>query len=125
MPSAKERRKELTREYKRTPKQIGAYCIKNTQNQKCFVGVSRDVEARLNRHRFSLNTKSERESDELQADWNELGAAAFKFSVLEVIEPPEVASGYDMQEDLDVLEQLWLEQLKPFSPNGYNKSSND
>lgn len=125
MQSAKERKKELAREYKRQPKRIGAYCILNNRNQKCFVGVSRDVDARLNRHRFMLKTNSERDNAELQDDWNAHGSDAFEFSVLDVIEPPEDASGYDPNEDLEALEQLWFDQLKPFSPNGYNSNPND
>ena len=122
MKSPKDRQKYLIQEYKKQPKKMGAYCIRNTQNQKCFVGVSRDINARLNRHRFSLRSNSEHICVELQEDWNELGEEAFEFTVLDTIEPPKNRElEYDPTEDLLVLEQLMLEQLKPFIPHGYNK----
>ncbi len=113
------RQKHLIQEYKRQPKKIGAYCIRNLKTQKCFVGVSRDIDARLNRHRFALQSNTEHLCGELQADWNELGAEQFEFTVIDTIQPSE-EPGYDPTDDLLVLEQLWLEQLDPFVPNGYN-----
>ena len=116
MESRTERQKHLVQEYKKKPKEVGAYCIRNTQNQKCFIGVSRDIKARLNRHRFALRSNSEQLCAELQDDWNKLGAEMFEFTVLDTIEPPGDPD-YDPTEDLVVLEQLWFEQLNP----GYNK----
>ena len=121
----RDKRKELSHEYKRTPKRMGAYSILNKRNQKQFVGISRDVEARLNRHRFMLKTNTLRDNDELQADWNAQGADAFEFSVLETLEPPEDTTGFNPDEDLAVLERLWIDQLNPISPNGYNKKLNE
>tara|TARA_R110002072_G_scaffold50835_1_gene136418 strand:- start:11544 stop:11918 length:375 start_codon:yes stop_codon:yes gene_type:complete len=122
MSSRTEREKFLVEEYKRQPKKIGAYCIRNTQSQKCYVGVSRDVDARLNRHRFALRSNTENLSAELQQDWNKLGAEMFEFTILDTIEPPkDLELDYDPSEDLIVLELLWLEQCKSFAPNGYNK----
>ena len=119
MKAGRERQKALTREYRRQPKVMGAYCIRNTLSQKCFVGVSRDVKARLNRHRFSLKTNTELLLLELQKDWNEHGSDVFEFTVLDSIEPTEDPN-YDPSEDLEVLEQLWFDQLRPFAPEGYN-----
>lgn len=105
----------LAGEYRRKPKTIGAYCIRNIDSQQCFVGVSRDVDARLNRHRFMLRSGSEFLSPQLQRDWNALGADRFEFVLLETIEPPDDPN-YDPEEDLAMLEEIWLEQL-PL--NGY------
>ncbi len=116
---AKARRKELTREYKRTPKDMGVYIIRNAVNGKCFVGPSADVRSRLNRHRMDLRTNSERNSD-LQHDWNSFGADAFEFEVVDLLEPA-VGPGYDPAEDLQVLESLWVEKLQPFNAKGYNR----
>lgn len=120
MDSQTERQKHLIREYKKQPKKIGAYCIRNTTTQKCYVGVSVDIEARLNRHRFALKTSTEILSAELQTDWNKLGAECFEFSTLDMIEPPADSPNYDPDDDLKVLEQLWIEQLNSAHPNGYN-----
>lgn len=118
----KEHRKQLVQEYKRQSKKIGAYCLRNIENGKCFVGVSRDIEARLNRHRFSLRSNAETVSAELQRDWNLYGEGSFEFTILDTIEPPKGKElDYDPTQDLSMLEQLWLEQLNAFIPQGYNK----
>ena len=119
MKSRTQQQKSLTQAYKRQPKKTGVYCIRNIATQKCFVGASRDIDARLNRHRFALKSNSEQLCGELQADWNRLGSEYFEFVVLDIIDPP-AESGYDPADDLLLLEQLWLEQLDPFVPNGYN-----
>lgn len=122
MESPKERKKLLVQEYKKQPKKMGAYCIRNTQSQKCFIGISRDIDARLNRHRFALRTNTEDLCPELQDDWNSLGAEVFEFAILDTITPPAGREfDYDPTEDLLVLEQLWLEQLNTYVPHGYNK----
>lgn len=108
MRSARE--KQLIAEYKKQPKKMGAYCIHNTQNDKRYVAISRDIDARFNRHRFALRTGTEDVSRELQADWNEQNGERFEFLVLDTLEPPEDPN-YDPTEDLLVMEELWLEQL--------------
>lgn len=117
----KERKKELVREYKRTPKAMGVYCIRNTRSDKCFVAASRDLIARFNRHRLELKMQSDRSSPELQKDWTAQGADAFEFATLDILEPSDEL-GYDPSDDLSVLEQLWLDKLTPYEPKGYNKA---
>ena len=120
MDSRKTRQKSLVQDYKKQPKKLGAYCIRNTSNGKCFVGPSRDLDARINRHRFELRCNSEHVSAQLQDHWNSLGPEVFDFTILDTIDPPDEPQ-YDPSADLEVLEQLWLEQLNPFTPHGYNK----
>ncbi len=116
-----ERKRELTKQYQKMPKQMGVYCIRNTDTDQCYVAASRDIQARFNRHRFELQTGVERTSDALQQDWTELGAEHFEFVILEALEPLDDI-GYDPAEDLATLETLWLEKLKPYPPAGYNTS---
>ncbi len=115
----KARRKELTREYKRTPRDMGVYLIRNTLNGKCFVGSSKDIRSRLNRHRMDLRMNSE-SNPALQHDWNTFGADAFEFEAIDLLEPAD-DPGYDPAEDLQVLEALWVEKLEPFDDKGYNR----
>ncbi len=118
--TSSDRKKQLLQDYKRQAKRMGVYCIRNLKRQKCFVGVSRDIDARINRHRFALKFGSETEYPRLQSDWDLDGSESFEFSILDEIEPSEEAN-YDPTEDLKVLEQLWLEQLQPYEPGGYNR----
>jgi hypothetical protein len=118
--TSSDRKKQLLQDYKRQAKRMGAYCIRNLKRQKCFVGVSRDIDARMNRHRFELKSGLERQYPALQTDWDLDGSDSFEFEVLGEFKPSDKAD-YDPTEDLAVLEQMWLEQLQPYEPNGYNK----
>jgi hypothetical protein len=112
-------RKELVRQYKETPRQMGVYRIRNTANGKCFIGSARDVPGKLNGHRFQLRMKAHR-NDVLQREWEEYGADAFVFEPLDLLKPSDQPD-YDPGEDLQVLEELWLQKLRPFGDNGYNR----
>ncbi|MEZ5560418.1 MAG: GIY-YIG nuclease family protein [Pseudomonadales bacterium] len=116
---SKARRKALIDEYKRTPKTVGVYVIRNTRNGKCYVGASRDVRARLNRHQRDLKANGERVLA-LQEDWNRYGGDAFEFETVDTLEPLD-RQDYDPGADLEVLEQLWLEKLEPYDARGYNR----
>ncbi|MEZ4648519.1 MAG: GIY-YIG nuclease family protein [Candidatus Eisenbacteria bacterium] len=113
-----DRRKELRREYKETPRPMGVYVIRNVENGKCFVASSRDIPARLQRHQFELRNGSEAVKD-LLAEWREFGDGAFVFEALDVLEPLDTP-GYDPRSDLAELERMWLEKLEPYGENGYN-----
>lgn len=112
-------RKDLLRQYKETPRQMGVYRIHNTANGKCFVGAARDVAGKLNGQRFQLRMKVHR-NQTLQREWEEYGADAFVFESLDLLEPSQQPD-YDPSEDLQVLEELWLQKLQPFGDNGYNR----
>ncbi len=115
----KARRKQLRQQYKLAPKKMGAYSILNLRADKTYVGVSRDVDARLNRHRFQLRNGSE-ENSALQADWTAANGEDFEFSVLEVLEPPLDSADYDPEEELQALASKWCQQTNAYRPKGYN-----
>lgn len=114
-----ERQRELLEQYKKLPKQMGIYCVRNLQNDRCLVAASRDIRARFNRHQLELKMNAERLSAELQRDWLALGPANFAFEVLEELIPLDEPD-YNPTDDLLELEALWLDKLKPFAPAGYN-----
>lgn len=99
---------------------MGVYRIHNTVNDKSFVASSRDIRSRLNRHKMQLRFGSE-ENRQLLADWKEFGESAFVFETLEALEPLD-DPGYNPNEDLKVLLDLWIEKLTPWGEKGYNKA---
>jgi hypothetical protein len=111
-------RRALIRQYKETPRPMGAYCVRNTVNGKALVGVARDVPGKLNGHRAQLRMRSHRNPG-LQQDWDTFGADAFAFDTLDLLTPSETP-GYDPADDLRVLEELWLDKLQPYGERGYN-----
>lgn len=106
-------------EYKLTHRPMGVFQIRNTANDKVLLDSSINVPGKINRHRFALNAGSHA-SKALQADWNELGEAAFEFETLEPVEPRD-DQNYNYSADLQTLEDLWLEKLDPYDERGYNE----
>jgi hypothetical protein len=102
-------RRELIRKYKETPRPAGVYRIRNTRSGKALVGTSVDAPAMLNRQRLELRTGGH-PNRSLQQDWNSEGADAFVFEVLDTLTPRD-EPGFDLHEELRLLEQLWLEKL--------------
>jgi Family of unknown function (DUF6150) len=111
-------KKALTREYKESQRPMGVYQVRNTVNGKLLVGASVDLPSILNRHRADLRMGGHR-NHELQNDWNEFGAEAFEFEILDTLTPPELPD-YKPKDDLQALEELWLDKLSPFEERGYN-----
>lgn len=110
-------RKELNREYAERVKPAGIYQVKNTVNGKMFLGSSLNLEGPLNRHRFMLKIGSHT-NKALQNDWNQLGADAFAFEILEEVKMKDDPN-FNLQDELTLLEMIWLEKLQPVE-NGYN-----
>jgi hypothetical protein len=119
---APSRRADLKRHYKENPPEMGVFAVRNLVNGKVLVGASLNLPGALNRLRFELSTRIHRNTPALQEDWDRLGAEAFAFEVLDVLEPPKEpeASGVDVKEELRVLEALWLERLRPYGEAGYH-----
>ena len=75
-----DRRRELIRAYKDTPRAFGVYRIRNTANGRALVGASRDLRARLNRHQAELSLGIH-PNKALLNDWKEFRKEAFEFSL--------------------------------------------
>lgn len=115
-------RKELTREYKERAKSAGVFRIENTENHKVLLGSSMNLEGPLNRHRFLLTTGSH-PNKILQKDWNEYGPDKFVFEVLQLVEMKDDPD-FNLSEELELLEEIWIEKLNPFGEHGYNTGRN-
>lgn len=111
-------RKALIRQYKESRRPMGVFRVKNTADGRSLVGTSVDLPAMLNRQRAQLRLGAH-PNRAIQKDWNELGAEAFEFEILDTLAPPDEPD-YDPSGDLRVLEGLWLEKLSPFDERGYN-----
>jgi hypothetical protein len=110
--------KELKRAYKEKRAVAGVFQIKNHRNGKVFLGSSLNIEGPLNAHEFMLSSGSHR-NRALQADYKLHGAEAFTFDVLGVVEIKD-EPGFNISDELEVLEELWLEELDPVGEKGYN-----
>jgi len=113
-----EERRALKRAYKERPKPAGVFQIKNTVNGKVLLGSSLNLDGALNQHRFMLSHGSHRNAA-IQQDWRQHGEEAFLFEILEVVKVRE-DPGFNLNDELALLEELWLEKLNPFGNQGYN-----
>ncbi|MCS0653463.1 GIY-YIG nuclease family protein [Cytobacillus firmus] len=114
-----ERKRELKQQFKETPIEAGIYQIKNTVNNKIFIGSTNNLKS-LNGVRFSLETNGYMPNRGLQEEWNQFGKEAFEISVLEKLKKKDDPY-FKEKEALGKLEEKWLEELQPFGDKGYNQ----
>lgn len=113
-------KKELKSEYKEMKFQMGVFQIKNTANGKILIDSSTNIPAKWNRHHAQLKFGSHR-NKVLQQEWNKFGTMAFEYTVLSEIEYKD--ADVDYNKEVEILEELYLEELQPFGEKGYNKPS--
>ncbi|MCR4362018.1 GIY-YIG nuclease family protein [Bacillus subtilis] len=85
------------------------YMIQNEINNRVYIGSTKDLKNRMNRH-LSILRNGKHDSDKLQKDWNEFGQSNFKLYILEIV----------TQEDLLIREQFFMNKYNSFSDKGYN-----
>jgi len=113
-----DRKKQLKREYKNRVRDAGVFHIKNLVNGKKFIGAGCDINAVMNKYKSELRFGSNRNKI-LQQEWNEYGEHNFEFSIVELLEKNDDPD-HDYREELNVLEELWLEREIPNDSKGYN-----
>ena len=111
-------RQEMKRAYREREKPAGIFQVRNLANGKVLLGSSLNLEGPLNSHKFMLAIGRHR-NEELQKDWNEFGPEKFVFEILEVAKR-STDPGFDLSDELTLLEQIWIEKLQPFGERGYN-----
>ncbi len=116
--SKEKNRQEIKREYKERQKQAGIFQIRNTANGKVLLGSSLNLHGPLNSHKFMLEMGSHRNMV-LQREWKEFGPDKFVFEILEVVQVKD-GPDFNVEEELTLLELIWLEKLQPFGERGYN-----
>jgi hypothetical protein len=121
-PGKMKSRQDIKREYKDRKKPAGIFQVRNLANGKVLLGSSLNLEGPLNSHRFMLTIGRHR-NEELQNDWKVFGPEGFVFEVLEVVKPSD-DPGFDLHDELTLLEQIWIEKLQPFGERGYNRDTN-
>lgn len=112
-----ERKKELKLQYKEMPIKAGVYKIQSKQSGKCFVGSTNNLKT-LNGVKFMLRNANHT-NKQLQEDWLELGEEQFEIEILEEMKELEDPMA-NPKKELELLEEKWLDQLKPYGDRGYN-----
>jgi hypothetical protein len=110
--------KQLKRDYQQSLRPMGIFLIRNNRTDQVFLGSSTDLPGIINRHKSQLRLGGH-PNKALQSDWNELGEQNFAFEIVDEL-TAEAGVKRDYREELRVLEEMWLERLKPFGERGYN-----
>jgi hypothetical protein len=112
-------RKELKEEYRQMKFKMGVFQIRNTLNNKIFIGTSQDLTAIWHAQKLQLDFGIH-PNFELQRDWKEFGADNFKYEIIgEIEQTDDKPRAYN--KELKTLEELTIEELQPFENNGYHK----
>ncbi len=112
-------KKKLKEDYKSIIHPKGVFALRNTKNGRVFLGSSLNLKNKDVTLKMSLKNGNHFNSA-LQEDWNKYGEEAFVYEVLETLELKE-DSTYNYNEDLEILEMLWVDKFQPLSENTYNK----
>ena len=102
-------RKALIREYKRTPRPMGVFRVRNIATGRAIIGASTNLQSLLNRHQAQLRMNAHSDKA-LQKEWNDSGGAAFTYEILDTLASSDDPA-YDPADDLRALEQMWREKL--------------
>jgi len=100
----------IKKAYKQTKQPMGVYRIRNSQNDKAYIGFATDLPARFNRHKAELKFGNHR-NRELQEIWNSIGESAFEFEILDVLDHEENTPA-SPDEELHILAEMWIQQLE-------------
>ena len=113
-------RKEIKEEYKQRKHKMGVFQIKNTVNNKIFIGSSLDLNAIWNRQKMQLKFGNHPNKG-LQKDWQKYGEESFKYEILAEIKQDDKKE-INYKSELKDLEELYFEELEPFGNRGYNRT---
>ena len=89
----------------------GIYLIKNTINNKVYIGSAINIDKRWREHKYFLKERNHH-SCLLQRAWDKYGEQSFKFEIIQEVPNPEHILAY---------EQVYLDYYKSYeSERGYN-----
>lgn len=103
-------KKELKEAYKAMKFRMGLYQIKNMTDGRMLLKISTDLDRAFNSDLFQLNAGMHA-NQQLQADWNKMGADNFEFTVFDELNIKESETPADIDKELKELLTLHLAEL--------------
>ena len=106
----KSRKKELVETYKSRKIIGGVYAIVCTDSGEKWLCSTHNLAGHQNRFEFSQATNACPESV-MRSAWQQYGAAAFQFTILQALEKKEEQSDREFREEIKLLHEIWMEKL--------------
>ncbi|HVI44230.1 MAG TPA: GIY-YIG nuclease family protein [Chitinophaga sp.] len=115
-------KKELKQVYREMQFRKGVYQLRNTRNNKIFIGSSMDLDRAWNSLRVRLMGGSFA-NEELQHDWQVQNGEDFVYEIVEVLKENNDPQA-DPKQEIKTLEKLVMMQLEPYGDKGYHQRRN-
>lgn len=116
----KQRKKELTAQYKQTRPDMGIFAIRSKADGKCHLQTAQDIRAVIESTKAKLRYGMH-PVRELQQAWTERGADNFTIELLEHLKYDKDEAKTDYKEDLALLQLIWEEKLAKDNIELYKK----
>ena len=111
-------KKKLKEEYKNMVPPKGVFAFRNIKTGRVFLGSSLNLKNKDATLKMMLKVGNHF-NRALQEDWNKYGEESFEYEILETLELNEDPT-YNYNEELEILEMLWIDKFQPFSEKCYN-----
>ncbi len=115
-----DRKRELKKLYKMTKPDMGAFIIRPSEGNKCFIQATPDLRGVMNGALVRLNGGTH-PNRELQKAWSEKGAAHFTVEILEKLKYDKDETKTDYSEELELLRMIWEEKFEKEGMELYRK----
>lgn len=112
-------KKQIIKDYKLQKQPAGIFAVHNKHDNKMFIGTSTNLPSVLTRFDFTLKMGSF-PFQELIDDYKNLGEKYFEVKVLDELEIKD-ETDYEINRELNALEEMWIEKLKKEGVTFYNK----
>lgn len=112
-------KKQIKKDYKLQKQPAGVYAVHNKMDNKMYIGTSKNLPAVVRRFGFTLAMGSFPYQD-LIDDYKKLGEDNFQIKILDELEIKNETEK-EIAEELNELEELWIEKLKNKGVIFYNK----
>jgi hypothetical protein len=112
-------KKKLKEKYKHIVQPKGVFVLRNKVNGKVFLGSSLNLKNKDLTLKMSLRNGNHF-NFALQEEWNKFGEGAFEYEILETLEIKD-DPGYNYNEDLEILEMMWVDKFQPLTEKTYNR----
>jgi len=114
-------KKQITKDYKQQKQPAGVYAVHNKIDNKMYIGTSKNLPAVVRRFEFTLQMESF-PYQELIDDYKKLGKDNFEIKILDELELKN-ETDKEIDNELNSLEELWIEKLKGDGVSFYNKKA--